>query len=278
MLNSFPLLGSYEEVISVWARGKSRNQKSETNFFLSEETILRAIKKKTIRGAAIDGGSILLRSDRDFHHLYLNFSNRDSILELMRYLPSTTTIVADIIQSGESHQNLISVLETSNFELYRRLDRMARNPSELPLDSLKTSSEVAAITDASEILTHLEENFDRFSEQLPDLDEIEVALKFGEILVIKSEAQIAGFLYFERFRVTSTLRYWFVNPLFRELRIGGRLIRDYLSVHCPGQMSQLWVAIDNFNARKRYEHYGYEPRKLTDHVYMRRGNNEVSNS
>ena len=58
-------------------------------------------------------------------------------------------------------------------------------------------------------------SFDRYADQLPLPYEIEAAIDARQILIAQGNGRLAGLLFFETQGLTSTLRYWLVDPEFR---------------------------------------------------------------
>lgn len=264
------LLTSFIEAKSLWAAGKTRGESSLTNFFLTQHSIERAIRKERLTGMAQPGASLLLRKDRDFSHLYVNFSNREVLKSQLEQLTIETPLVVDVIQRDNSHGKMISVLEEAGFTPHRLLFRLNRQVQAMEVATSGANVQLAHHSNAVEILRCLEKYFDKYSEQLPELDEIEDAISKSQILISLIDHQLAGFLYFESSGQSSILRYWFVSPDFRNQNVGASLIRHYLSASCPNASSQLWVVHDNYNAIDRYQHYGYKRDILEDQIMIRK--------
>lgn len=265
-------ISSFQEAREIWALGKVSGQASLTNFFLSQLSIERAIRKKQLFAVAQSGGSLLLRRDRDFHHLYLNFSNPDTACRLINNLHIETPVVADVIYRENSHLDMINLLSEAGFVRYRHLHRRIRPPQDLPHRRSNGDIHSALDIDAKEILSDLELHFDRFSEQLPELDEVRNAISMNQIIVSRLNSSLAGFLFFESSAKSSHLRYWFVKPDFRDRQVGTSLIRNYLEYQCPSTLSQLWVVDENDLAIRKYDYYGYSSSNLCDQVMIRRKN------
>jgi hypothetical protein len=263
-------VASFQEAKTLWAMGKSAGKTSLTNFFLSQRAVERAIRKGKFFGIAKPGGSLLYRQDRDFFHVYAHYSNPEVFNSVLNEIPTRAPLVADIIQRGDSHQEFAALLCGSGFETYRMLDRLNRPPQSLPEQHKKVAIQNATLGDSRRILSDLEAFFDRFSEQLPELDEIEEAVTNECIIVSRINGELTGFLFYEKSGRKSVLRYWFVNPKFRNMNVGSSLIRHYLSKSCPDTSSQLWVVTDNYGALSKYQYYGYEKDILSDQILMRK--------
>jgi hypothetical protein len=263
------LLTSFIEAKSLWAVGKTRGESSLTNFFLTQHSIERAIRKEKLTGIAQPGASLLLRRDRDFSHLYINFSDREVLKSQLEQLKIETPLVVDVIQRDNSHDKMISVLEDAGFAPHRLLFRLNRQVQATEESTNGAKVQLAKHSSGAEILRCLEKYFDKYSEQLPELDEIEEAISMNRILITLIDHQLAGFLYFESSERSSILRYWFVSPDVRNQNVGSSLIRHYLSASCPNASSQLWVVHDNYNAIDKYRYYGYARDTLKDQIMIR---------
>ena len=127
---------------------------------------------------------------------------------------------------------------------------------------------VAAEGDAPEILWSIERSFDRFADQLPTLYEIEAAIAARQISIIKQNGAIAALLFFETQGMTSTIRYWLVAAQFHSRGFGSALIRHYFLSQSVVRRFILWVTATNEKAIQKYQHYGYAPDGLVDHVLV----------
>jgi GNAT superfamily N-acetyltransferase len=241
-----------------------------TNFFPTEAKLQRWVDRQEL---TIEAGLeifVLLRRDRDFHHLYYHASGFDPLDRALRELTADTTLtlVADLVGRAVDLTEPAAAFVKRGFRPYTRLLRLARivtgpgTASELP------GVQLAQEADAKQALTMLEASFDRYAEQLPDSHEIISAIADHSILVVRDGTQIAGLLFFERTGFTSTIRYWLVDPAHRDRKVGARLMRSYFSC-CPEvRRFILWVLAANGNALQRYEHYDYAPDGLCDQVMM----------
>jgi hypothetical protein len=269
-LRNLKLILSFSEAKQIWAHGKLSGQPALTNFFLSQRAIERATIARNLWGLSIPGASIMLRRDRDFFHLYANFADTAKFRSLLTELPSDTVLVADVLQRKNSHGLMLRTLEQAGFVDYRELIRIHRSPRNMPDQVHGADIHYAKVTDAGYVLEALELNFDKFSEQLPELDEIVDAISRKLILLAVSDGRRAGFLFFESSGHSSILRYWFIDPNFRDKHLGSSLMRHYLMDACPNEPSQLWVGQDNANAIMRYNHYGYSALDLNDQIMIRK--------
>jgi RimJ/RimL family protein N-acetyltransferase len=125
--------------------------------------------------------------------------------------------------------------------------------------------------DAPAVHSFLARLLDRYTEQLPEKDEIEASAAQGSLLVVRRGEDLGGILIFEATGQTSVLRYWFVNDRFRDQGIGARLIKTFFRICRGSRRIVLWVIADNHDSIAKYGHYRFQPEGLVDRVMIRKG-------
>jgi len=218
------------------------------------------------------GVTFLLRKDDGFYHLYYistaAFDLYSGLKLLLKQYPETIFSVDVIGNEKEAFKNG-EVFHSAGFTPYTKLVRMSRlltdSGTEVPVR--KTGLKEATTGDLNEINRLLHEFFDPLAENLPLLPEIESWINSGQVLVFCGEQRIHGFLIYEIIGYTSYLRYWFVHPEYRELKIGSILIQEFFRRCAKTRRQLFWVISSNENAIKRYRHYGFLPENLIDNIY-----------
>ena len=132
---------------------------------------------------------------------------------------------------------------------------------------------IARLYHAESIFTLLNEYFDPIAEQLPDIDEIYEWIEEEHIIISETNGKIQGFIIYDLIGLTSYLRYWFVDPLYRNMKIGSSLLNKYFENSKNTKRQLFWVIQSNENAIMRYKHYGFKPENLIDVIMI---NREVS--
>jgi hypothetical protein len=265
------LVETTEQLRSLWLDPRRGSRSWFTNFYPDEDKVRTWISRGSLYGLSFDDSSVILRRDRDFFHVYLSCKSSQDIHAVVESLGNDRTFVVDLVFREEPDRIAIDSLTESQFIEHATLKRLRRPPksTDEPLDGrdVRTASE----DDGPWILESLESNFDRFAEQLPDASEISRATSHQQILIVGGSTLPKGFLYHEIKQNLSVVRYWYVDPRYREEGVGAQLIRYHLGSLSHGKPCELWVLNDNDNALKRYLHYGFEPEGLKDRVYIRRG-------
>jgi GNAT superfamily N-acetyltransferase len=241
-----------------------------TNFFPTQAKLQLWVDRQELTIEAGRESLVLLRRDRDFYHLYYCASSFCALDRSLRKLvPETApTLVADLVGREIELAEPTAAFVKRGFGPYARLLRLARIIDGPGTASESPEAQLALGADAEQVLGMLEESFDRYAEQLPGKSEINSAIADHSLLVVRDGTQIAGLLFFERTGLTSSIRYWLVDPAHRNQKVGARLMRSYFA-SCPGvRRFILWVPAANEDALRRYEHYGYAPDGLCDQVMV----------
>jgi ribosomal protein S18 acetylase RimI-like enzyme len=119
---------------------------------------------------------------------------------------------------------------------------------------------------AKEVHSLLNTYFDKRTEQIPYVEELQAIAENNQILLYIDNGRIAGFVVYEMSKMSLYLRYWFVHPNFRERGIGSELLKQFFYDGRDTKRQQLWVICSNENAIKRYVHYGFNEENLFDFV------------
>lgn len=263
-------VGSPAEVLESIQAIKARTSGLITNFFPQQARLEEWIEHDELLTESREGALFFLRKDRDFWHCYFCAVDAGALTREACEISELkqSRVVADVVGNEKVISGIIGALEEAGFRRYSHLQRMAR------VNGLRAEAgpagagriELAGAEDCRAVVELLDGSFDRFADQLPVVYEIEAALARRQILAVKTGGTLAAILFFETQGVSSTLRYWAVAEPFRNKRYGSALIRHYFEMHPAVRRFILWVVAKNHNAVEKYEHYGYKPDGLIDHV------------
>ncbi|GHU60933.1 hypothetical protein FACS1894121_1720 [Bacteroidia bacterium] len=177
--------------------------------------------------------------------------------------------VVDIVGVAAVVESFAVFFEQTGFRKYTVLYRMNRLKNLDEPQMLDKRVMYAHGEHVYQIHDLLECYFDKYSERIPLVEEIEKWVNKNNVLVITDQQNVIGFLIFEITGVTSYLRYWFTHPDGRDNKIGSALQRRFFH-ECRHTKRQLfWVINTNENAIMRYKHYGFEAEQLYCQVMIK---------
>lgn len=264
-------LKTFDTIVDSINRIKSLRKGYVTNFFKTEKELSTYIKKNKVLFSVINESFFLLIDNNSIYNLFY-ISTSPVRLSHDLYLLTKTgyskPLVADIV-TKDRVPIVKKVFEETNFLQYAILIRMSRLKYD-PIFSLESNPHVnlASEEQSEEILKILNTNFDQKSEQLPDLVQILEWIKRNGIYTYIHEGKIFGLIIFEVIGITLNLRYWFVNPEFRDRKIGSILFKYFLYSGKETKRQLFWVMKSNENAIKRYKHFGFKEEDLFNYVMI----------
>jgi len=266
------IIRSYKEISEGVERIKNLNNRFITNFFLNEAKITNWIEDQTLLSIESSHSIFILRKHMDFLYLYYistDFSELFRNLKDVHPIPDTDLVVEIVGKDGDFDQ-ISSGFQPQGFVHHETLKRMFMLKNS-PVDESELSAEInfAAPSDSELVLDFLLKRLDKYSEQIPEIKEINAAIVNKNILISKIDDEIAGLLYFEKTGFTSHLKEWLVNEKYRNNRIGSKLIKTYFYLCNNCNRFILWVKENNADAISKYEHYGYRMEHLKDIIMVK---------
>lgn len=250
---------------------KNFKKKFTTNCYISSDKFQKIIKQKKIFEIAVDDVVYFLKKEKNFSNLYYYAASIESLSRtlpiLLESLKGQTVIVEIVSRTKLSIEK--EIFEANKFNSYTSLLRMSsinRITDNYQLNARNIRS--ASIDESKEIFNLLIKYFDPMAEQLPDMEDIINWIKKENIIVFDQNKTIVGFIIYDLMPKTLFLRYWFVDPLFRNLKIGSQLFKEFLLRGGRTERQILWVIQTNENAIKRYLHYGFKVEDMFNYVLI----------
>ena len=266
------LLINYDRITHLVNFVKSFGEGYIINFFLGEDRCNLLIEKKLLSAICYEKCVFILHKDHDFFHLYYICSNEkilsDSLKILTNDYPDHTFLV-DIVGIKPKVQKTSIIFTQQYFNKYTLLYRMSRIKNLDEPQNVDSRIAYAASEHAVQIHDLFERYFDKYSEQIPLLEEIAKFIDTTNVLIIMEQEKITGFVIFEITGMTSYLRYWFVVPEYRDKKVGSILLRRFFHESRNTKRQLFWVLASNENAIVKYKHYGFEVETMIDQVMIK---------
>ena len=266
------LLDSYVWITHTASTIKVYGEGYITNFFIGEDRCNLLIRNKLLYAICYEKCVFILHQDHDFFHLYYICSNEKILSDFLKVLSndySDHIFVVDIVGIKSKVEITSLVFGQSGFNKYTLLHRMSRIKNIDETQNIDSKVEYATSEHADQIHSIFEGYFDKYSEQIPLLEEIAGFIDASNVLVITEQEKITGFVIFEITGMTSYLRYWFVLPEYRNEKIGSVLLRRFFHESRNTKRQIFWVLASNENAIVRYKHYGFEIETMFDQVMIK---------
>jgi len=242
-----------------------------TNCFSLHTRLQQWLDRKLLTGIRLENAFLLFQQDEGFHRLHFFATEPNALAAALGAKETTTyeTVVCDIVGRPIDVDTMAGRFEGHGFHRYCLLHRLTRVNASAESATGGTGVTLATPEDSAVIVSALRQHFDPRAEQLPAASEIDEAVRRAQILVSRKDGKIAGFLYFEINGQTGIVRYWFVDPLYRDAGVGAALMRNFFERCRLTKRQLLWVIESNRNAIARYCHYGFSADNLCDQVMLK---------
>lgn len=261
---------SYNQVQGMVSQIRSLRSGFITNFYWDDNKHPYWIAEETLIYDAKPDSFLLIHCADGFSNMYYIATDIETVLCHFEEIDLDNDVVVDVVTKGDETSILLAYIH-HGFEKYKHLFRMS-HAGLMPVDVENNDHTVIHATkdDVEALTIALYMNFDPLAEQLPSKQELFDLIDQNEILLIKDNENICGFIIFEIVGVTWYLRYWYTSPDYRNIGIGARLIKASLERGRDTKRQILWVMAHNENAIKRYEHYGFKRELMNDYILIKR--------
>ena len=264
-------VNSFDEVMTYISKVRGLRKGFLTNFFPEQKKIDIWISHECLYVVESKETVIFLKKDDGFTYILYCATNKEQLFVSLASLPEDA-YVFDQIVDVRTDISLLDGFKSLGFVIRKSLVRMSKI-NETPEEIAVTSVYDATKEDIPALDELLHKHFDKYAEQLPTLDEINEFIDSRRVIVKRADDKIAGFIFYDLSPSTLYLRYWLVNPEFRNHGVGSELFHEYNRRGVACKRHILWVVEDNENAIKRYEHYGYRNETMKDYVFVKGLNN-----
>lgn len=237
-----------------------------TNLYATREQVDRWCMAGGIRVSGGDGAVLMTRADRDFHRVYHVARDLEALGAALAALPAET-YVTDLVGEAEKLEPVCAAYAVGGFGRHAFLRRMTR--VQVPGSAEAGEAEVAGPDQAPAVAAFLARLLDRYTEQLPDLDDLRQAAQAGRLLVVRRGAGLVGMLMYELKGQLAHLQLWHVDAGTRGEGVGRRLMAAFLTRCAEARRIVLWVIGDNTRSIAIYRHYGFAEDRLIDRIMIR---------
>jgi ribosomal protein S18 acetylase RimI-like enzyme len=261
-------LTSIDDIVAGVAKIRNLRKGFVTNFFLDYSKHQIWIDHNALYSECIGDTFFLIKRNDDFWNVFYASTSQDELInaavDLERSYPAVIKIV-DVVGRKKDCELMQQSLDSIFSHEYCRLVRMSKSTS---MTDCRPSDKICRATEeqAKEVHSLLNTYFDKRTEQIPYVEELQAIAENNQILLYIDNGRIAGFVVYEMSKMSLYLRYWFVHPNFRERGIGSELLKQFFYDGRDTKRQQLWVICSNENAIKRYVHYGFNEENLFDFV------------
>lgn len=258
------IVNSFDEVRIYINKIRNLRKGFLTNFFPEQKKIDVWTSLECLYVVEGNKTAIFLKKDDDFTYILYCATTKEQLFKALASLPEDAYVLDQIVDA-RTDISLLDGFKSLGFEVRKSLVRMSKinySHEEIAYESVFDATK----EDSPVIEKMIHAHFDKYAEQLPTIEEITEFIEEKHAIVHRINDKIAGFILYDQTPSTLYLRYWLVNPEFRNQGVGSQLFHEYNRRGAACKRHILWVVEDNENAIKRYEHYGYYNEAMKDYV------------
>jgi GNAT superfamily N-acetyltransferase len=158
--------------------------------------------------------------------------------------------------------------EKGNFKNYDSYIRLFKEKSEIKINKEDFSIiETANDLDLVFVQQLIENNFNKYSDKIPTLNELKTLV--NTTFLIKEKGQIVAFFMTEKKGITLEFRYWLVLPEYRGKKFG-KILMDYVLTFDPEIVRfTSWISLKNENVILAHKNLGFKEDGLTNYILYR---------
>jgi GNAT superfamily N-acetyltransferase len=158
--------------------------------------------------------------------------------------------------------------EKGNFKNYDLYIRLFKEKSEIKINKEDFSIiETANDLDLVFVQQLIENNFNKYSDKIPTLNELKTLV--NTTFLIKEKGQIVAFFMTEKKGITLEFRYWLVLPEYRGKKFG-KILMDYVLTFDPEIVRfTSWISLKNENVILAHKNLGFKEDGLTNYILYR---------
>lgn len=263
------IVNSFQEVRDYINNIRNLRNGFITNFYPEQRKIELWISHNLLQVLYCKNAVIFLKKDDGFTSIYYCATNIDELSIILSELSHENIFVLDQITDKRTDSAILDIFINRGFQIRNSLVRMSKINNSSSILYADNSNFVINEGDIFIIYNLLQENFDKYSEQLPSLEELKSFIDSNHIIIQRIGDEIAGFIIYDQTPSTLYLRYWLVVQKFRDRGIGSLLFHEYSKrgINCKRHI--LWVMEDNKNAIMKYRHYGYIEENMKNFTLIR---------
>lgn len=223
-----------------------------------------------------ENGLLIFAYDNEYnvYKVYFMVETLESLNNLLTHANWNKSSSLEIIGKNEVDDNLKDILEKYGFMRFTTLQKMSFLNNGQDVSRLNEGVNYCNLQDVDNLRKIFNTQFNKYSENLPSAKEIERAIELNSIIKIMDNERIIGFLWFDKKKVLTELRYLFVDKNYRGQKLSKRLMEQYLYLTKDVKKKQLWVLKNNEVAINLYKKYSYEFEELKDTIFRKEVDNE----
>ena len=232
-----------------------------SNCYINGDEIYGSMEEAVYFEYKPDKSLIWYICERDYFRMYFLISEGRS-LDIEK-LPDRVCVCNMITTEKRNPTDIMDELQQSGFAFHARWNKWIARKADFVTEEHPQRNDYKITYEFDHrICDILNENFDTYSERLPDETEYEIFMGERDCITAYQKDKIAGFLVYWKPGNFAEVNYVYVDPQFRGLKLGNMLMNEMFVINRDSiNRCNAWISDGNVSSESLHGHFGF---KITD--------------
>ncbi|MCM1157868.1 MAG: GNAT family N-acetyltransferase [Bacteroidales bacterium] len=235
-----------------------------SNCYFSVQELQDKWQRQKITAYEAEETLLLVEKEERLNSLYYLSSSWDWFLYGEEIKEKYQPLVLSLVQRTESVEELPFL--DKGYAVYKTYQRLRR--TENPLCRETGETDYCAEKDRGRLREMMDNTFDVFSDHIPTDEELDIWIKNDNIICMRIDGTVVGFIIFEDKGKTSYIRMVCIDREHRGNGMGNRLMDIYFRIHQDYKSFTLWYDMQNTAAYALYHRWGYEKENMYNLIFV----------
>lgn len=253
-----------QEVMKIYAETVKLRRKF-SNCYFSPQELQDKWEQQEITVYKTDSALLIVEKEKQFNNLYYMSDSWDWVLHIDEISKGHQPLVLSLVQRTEWMEE--PPFLNKGYLVYKTYQRLRRT-GKLPLCKEGGITDYCTEKDRERLREMMDSTFDLLSDHIPTDEELDEFIKNENIICIRMENTVMGFIVFEDKGKTSYIRMVCIDSSCRGKGLGNQLMDIYFRIHKDYKSFTLWYDVENVAAYSLYCRWGYEKEKMYNLIFV----------
>lgn len=253
-INCNDILNSYKKI--------KKARKKYSNSYYSVNEIGEKCRECKLSAYETKTAFLIVEKQNQIDILYYFCDSWDWLEEIREIKKNHQRLVMSIVQRNREYD-----IQNYEYSVYKIYQRLRKNTNTVDFEN-NIMTEYCTLEDTDTLKYMMENIFDVFCDHIPTNKELENFISQKNIICVRVESIVVGFLIFEDKEKTSYIRMICIDEKYRRKGLGNQLMNGYFKMHKEHKSFTLWYDINNTSAYSLYQKWGYEQEDMYNLIFV----------
>ena len=240
---------------------KERRKYSNCQFMVNQ--LEEKVQSGTIAAYELQDAFLLIENKRELYYLYYISDSWEWLNFLHVIKDRYQQLVISIVERQIAE--IEAIFAEKDYFVYKTYQRLRGKGNDIDLSEV----DYCNVKDKHTLRLMMDNTFDAFSDHIPTDEELEEFLEQKQIICVRRNEKVTGFIIFEDKGRTSYIRMVCVDKGYQGKGLANELMRMYFKIHEGYTGFTLWYDVRNSRTHSLYAKWNYEDEQLYHLIYVR---------